>query len=137
MTPAQRKRLWGVLIAGALIAGIAVPVARKITEHAPPARPAGREHAQNQCASAAVGDYNKATLALFQAQGALPLPSVEQILAKRRLQEQYCLQFAKCMLTTNTNPQLVAMEYSTLFDSCLRGEALEEYDAVTRSDNGD
>jgi hypothetical protein len=59
--------LWGFLIAGALIVGIGVPVARKITEHAPPARPTGRERAQNQCASAAFGDYNKATLALFQA----------------------------------------------------------------------
>jgi hypothetical protein len=137
MTPAERKRLWGLLIAAALIVAIGVPVAHKIKEHAPPARPTARERAQNQCATAAFGDYNKATLALFQAQGTAPLPSVEQIVAKRRLQEQYCLEFAKCMLTASGNPQLVAIEYSTLFDSCLRDEALEEYDAVTRSDNGD
>jgi hypothetical protein len=120
-----------------VIVGIGVPVALKTTQHAPPARPTARERAQNQCAAAAFGDYNKATLALFQAQGTSALPSIEQIVTKRRLQEQYCLRFAKCTLTTNTIPQLVAMEYSTSFDSCLRDEALEEYDAVTRSSNGD
>jgi len=137
MTPVERKRLWGFLIAGALIAAIGVPVAHKVIEHARPSRPTARERAENQCATAAFSDYNKATLSLFQAQGTAPLPSVEQIIAKRRLQEHYCLQFAKCMLMPNANTHLVAMEYSTLFDSCLRDESLEEYDAVTSSDNGE
>jgi hypothetical protein len=59
--------------------------------------------------------------------------SVEQVIAKRRLQEQYCLQFAKCVVVSNANSELVGLQFVSLFGSCLRDEALEQYDAVSRS----
>ena len=76
--------------------------------------------AQNACATAAFADYNRANVALMQAN--IPLMSVESIIAQRRLQEQYCLQFALCTIGDPAN-QSLRIPYSAAFSSCLRDVA--------------
>ncbi|HXP04155.1 MAG TPA: hypothetical protein VN808_08545 [Stellaceae bacterium] len=95
-----------------------------------PPTPTAREVAQNQCATVAMTAYIREKAALLQQPSPVVVPTVEQIIAGRRLQEQFCVQFAKC-LATGDSAQLVAV-YSAMFSSCLRDEALEEYDAVLR-----
>jgi hypothetical protein len=82
--------------------------------------------AEGACGVAAMTEYLKANLALMQ-QGS-PLMSVEAIIAQRRLQEQYCLRFVRCVVSDQTS-----LRYITAFDSCLRDEALEKYDAEPRT----
>ena len=43
-----------------------VPLARKVTEHAPLARPPEHERAQNQCALVTFGDYKRHRPALAE-----------------------------------------------------------------------
>lgn len=112
------------LVAGAILI-------RRSTKSSPAPVPIAERVAQNQCATQAFTNYNNAKLTLFQQNGVGP--SVQQIIAERRLQEEFCAQFAKCVLVLNANSQLVALEYAASFDSCLRDEALEEYDAVART----
>jgi hypothetical protein len=91
------------------------------------ATPVEAQQSQSDCAEAALNDYNRANTALLEQ--ASPLMSVEATIAQRRLQEQYCLRFAKCAdgnLSESSAPLLAA------FSSCLREEALEKYDAVPR-----
>jgi len=77
------------------------------------------------CGEAAMTEYIKANLALLQ-QGA-PM-SVEATIAQRRLQEQFCLRFARCAITDESS-----LRFLGAFDSCLQDEALEKYDAVPRT----
>jgi hypothetical protein len=84
----------------------------------------------------AFSGYIRAKLALSQQQGAAPLPSIDQTITGRRLQEQFCLQFSKCLLS-GVNDQLLALQFVASFDSCLKDEMLEEYDAVSRTDDRD
>jgi len=91
-----------------------------------------QEIAQNACATAAFNEYNKSNLGLLLQQGTAPLMSVETIIAKRRLQEQFCSRFARCLVGDPNNLSL-ALPYSAAFSSCLRDEVLEQYDAVPRA----
>ena len=74
---------------------------------------------------AAMTDYKKANFALMQE--GMPLMSVEETIAQRRLQEQFCLRIVRCAFTDQSSPQFMAA-----FDSCLSDEALEKYNAVPR-----
>jgi hypothetical protein len=96
---------------------------------------AATSHAQSQgneaktaCGVAAATDYNKENLALLQ-QGT-PLMSVEALITQRRLQEKFCLRFVRCIIDDPNS-----LHFKTAFDSCLRDEALEKYDAVPRDKN--
>ena len=122
--------LWiaAVVVAG-LVAGAIFM--RRSTKSSPAPASIAEQVAQNQCATQTFTSYNNATLALFQQNGVGP--SVQQIIGERRLQEQFCAQFAKCVLVPNANSQLVSLEYAASFASCLKDEALEEYDAVART----
>jgi hypothetical protein len=51
----------------------------------------------------------------------------------RRLQEQYCQRFARCLFDPGGD-DVAALSYASAFDSCLRDETLEHYDAVPRED---
>ena len=63
---------------------------------APPDRSAqeSQAEAQEACEVAAITDYLKAKSLLLQQ--ATPLPSVQQIIDQRRLEEQYCLRSVRC-----------------------------------------
>jgi hypothetical protein len=76
---------------------------------------------QTACATAALYDYTRSNLALLSA---APLMSVESTIAQRRLQEQYCLRFAQCVIggANYQSPLVYAVEFST----CLRDEAAEQ-----------
>jgi len=71
----------------------------------PALRPTARDLAQNQCATLALTNYLKAKVTLYQQHGSASLQSIDQVIAGRRLQEQYCLQFATCELPEGT-PQV-------------------------------
>ena len=75
------------------------------------------------CATAAMTDYVKANDALVQQTATVM--SVEATIAQRRLQEEYCLRFVRCSLD-DQNSAIFGVQ----FDSCLKDEALEKYDAV-------
>jgi hypothetical protein len=87
--------------------------------------------AKNQCGTLAYTSYLNAKIALDQQQGSAPIQSIDQVIARRRRQEQFCLQFATCMLP-EISAEARALTLESDFGSCLRGEALEEYDAVPR-----
>jgi hypothetical protein len=88
--------------------------------------PANAQGAKKECALAAMTDYNRESFALSQKD---LLGSVETTISQRRLQERYCLRLARC-LTDDTS--LKSLLFVSEFTSCLRDEALEEYDAKPR-----
>jgi len=91
-------------------------------------QPSTQQTVNNDCTQMALMDYNKAKLTLAQ-QEAAGLPSqstIGIIMARRRLQEQFCLQFARCGFADPANQQFT-LQYSLAFDACLRDEGREEY----------
>ena len=62
---------------------------------------------------------------------AYPIHSVETMITQLRLQEQYCLRFARCLYDPNN--QSLALLYRAAFDSCLQAEAPEGYAAPPRN----
>jgi hypothetical protein len=133
MTNKQWMLMGAVLVVGLAAYGV-------YTATNTPSRKVAKSAPQNDCALNATVQYNKDSLALSQReadaevallqQGAVS-DSVEITIARRRLEEQYCLRFARC-LYPNPTVQPQAVELSTTFDTCLRDEALEKYDAVLR-----
>ena len=87
--------------------------------------PLNAERIQNACTVAAAVEYNQASFVLRQAPA--ELMTVEAMVSQRRLQEQYCLEYVKCILG---EPETV--RYQAAFSSCLREETLEQYDPVRR-----
>jgi hypothetical protein len=67
-----------------------------IAAHAQGPQPTHQDEVK-ACGVAAMTDYNKANFALMQ-QGT-PLMSVEATIAQRRLEEEFCLRFVRCVLT--------------------------------------
>ena len=51
--------------------------------------------------------------------------SLDATIAQRRLQEEYCLRFVRCSLD-DPNSAIFRVQ----FDSCLKYEALEKYEAI-------
>jgi hypothetical protein len=84
---------------------------------------AADDKVQTACAVAAFTEYNRANVALMQ-QG-VPVMSVESTIAQRRLEEQYCLRAARCIVGDPTNSAL-AIPFAVAFSKCLRDEALEK-----------
>jgi hypothetical protein len=80
---------------------------------------------ENACSVAAMTDYTKSNLALLQ-QGT-PLMSVEALVAQRRLQEQFCMRFVSCVVRDPSS-----LRFMSAFDSCLKDESLEKYEAEPR-----
>jgi hypothetical protein len=101
---------------------------------------AAKEKTQNECGVRAYAKYLQDSFALSGLDKSKPLTAqtgeqllaaltAEKILAKRRLEEQYCLEIVHC----NAGIQTATSEALSL-SSCLKDEALEEYDAVPRED---
>jgi hypothetical protein len=114
----------------------AVPVSWQVQDGARgetgfmPASKAGQRDTQTTaCLTSVFSGYNKLNLAILLQNG--PTMSVEATIAQRRLQEQYCLQVARCLAG---DPSVRSIEYAVEFSSCLQDEALEKYEAVPRSE---
>jgi hypothetical protein len=127
----SNKRVLGVLVGAAVLVVVGILLfysAQKKKAHPPPSH----QTAQNECATKAYKDYlkNKAALVAPPATDVAKMLSIETTLAKRRLEERYCLQFAECL----ADPNKPAMVKGTFFSACLRDEAIEQYDAVSRED---
>ena len=56
-----------------------------------------------------------------------PAMSVEATIAHRRLEEEFSLRFVRCVLDDENS-----LRFTSAFDTCLRDEALEKYNAVGR-----
>ena len=82
-----------------------------------------KEGAEDACVTAAMSDYLKANKALVQQTATVM--SVETTISQRRLQEEYCLRFVRCSLD-DPNSAIFRVQ----FDSCLKDEALEKYEAI-------
>jgi hypothetical protein len=89
---------------------------------------AAKNNPKNECAYSAAVQHNNAKLVLSQAATGL---SVASTVAERRLEEQFFVKFATCLLPDPT-ASLYDLQFASVFDSCLRDEALEKYDAVLR-----
>lgn len=135
LSKANKKVKLFVLAGSVALVGLLILVMVSMSTKRPASTPTAHQIAQNECADMAFSNYIKAKFALSQQQGATPLPSVEQTIAGRRLQEQFCLQFSRCLLS-GANDQLFAVQYAASFGSCLRDEVLEGYDAVSRTNDG-
>jgi hypothetical protein len=126
------KRVLGLLVGAVVLVLLAVlmfyPAQKKKTDP-----PTPQQATQNECAMGVYKDYLKDKIALSQPTPEVTnLLSVENTLAKRRLEERFCLQFAECL--ADPSKQTAAMVKDMSFSSCLKYEALEEYDAVPRED---
>jgi len=110
-------------------------VATVTAGQAPSDGPASQAETQKACEVAAITDYLKAKSLLLQQ--AAPLPSVQQIIEQRRLEEQYCLRSVRCGFRegNDSDHNLLSLELASLFNSCLRDdEALETYRTKPRAD---
>jgi len=110
-------------------------VATVTAGQAPSDGPASQAATQKACEVAAITDYLKAKSLLLQQ--AAPLPSVQQIIEQRRLEEQYCLRSVRCGFRegNDSDHNLLSLELASLFNSCLRNdEALETYRTKPRAD---
>jgi hypothetical protein len=89
---------------------------------------------QKACEVAAITDYLKAKTALLRK--ATPSPSVQQIIERRRLEEEYCLRSVRCDFKegNDSDHDLPSLEFATRFDNCIRDEALETYQGEPRAD---
>jgi hypothetical protein len=126
--------LGAVIVVAALIAITFIP--KNTLKRTPPTE---RELAQNECSITAYKKYLENKTALKEANNSDPFSflSIEKTIAKRRLQEQFCSEFVSCVLEKPEDASLAAVVDAARFDSCLRDEALEEYDAEPREDSDD
>jgi hypothetical protein len=78
---------------------------------------------QRQCLLGAFNAYNAADLAILQT--AAPILSVEGVIARRRLEEKYCLEVARCLVGDPDGPHL-QLPFEAEFSKCLREETIEK-----------
>jgi hypothetical protein len=125
-------------VLGAAILVILLIFAVKLvpTHKAKPAtNPTAKQVAENECAQQIYTKYVKDKFALSQSRGDALFPSVDEIITERRLEEQFCLQFIRCFQTAPTTDS--DTDNAVKFHICLRDEALEDYDAVSREDTNE
>jgi hypothetical protein len=127
------------IILGAVILAAALIAITFIPKNTPKRTPTTRELAQNECSVTAYKKYLENQTALTKANDSDPFAflSIEKTIAKRRLQEQLCSEVVGCLSEKPEDASLAAVVDAARFDSCLRDEALEEYDAVPREDSDD
>jgi hypothetical protein len=83
--------------------------------------------ARDACISAATTAYLTANAALVLRATSAGLMSIEDIIAQRRLQENYCRQYAGCIaVNISPNPSLSDTTNNAMFASCLADEAKEK-----------
>jgi hypothetical protein len=80
------------------------------------------------CGMAAMKDYLAARVALSQQESssAVPFPTIETIIARRRLTESFCLKFTRCTYPDGSTP-VDEVEASIAFQKCLQDEAVEAH----------
>jgi hypothetical protein len=83
-----------------------------------------KDDPKTACMTAALMDYTRADLALSQRE-ASPVGTVEGTIARRRLQEQYCLRSTRCLIGEPTS-QITGMTFAVEFEKCLDEEAAEK-----------
>jgi hypothetical protein len=136
MTPHMIKLTGRQWLAAALVVVAAVVLFKMLPDKAPlvPAK----KNPQNDCAYNAMAQYTSDSLALSNKDVELLTQpnasaglSIESTIARRRLEEQFCLKFAACLLP-DPSASLHDLQFASAFDDCLRDEALEKYDAVLR-----
>ena len=130
--------LGAVIVVAALIAITFIPE-KKPKSSPKQTPPTAKQMAQNECSGTAYRKYLENQTALTKANNSDPFAflSIEKTLAKRQLQEQFCSEFVGCLSEKPEDASLAAVIDATRFNSCLKDEALEEYDAVPREDSDD
>jgi hypothetical protein len=83
--------------------------------------------AQNDCARQQYANYTKDKLAISQSQGGSAMSSVERIVALRRLEEQFCSEFARCIRSASATDARLSETDAASFVSCLRDEMFKRY----------
>ena len=87
----------------------------------PPRLP--EDASQNECVRAAFDEYKKRNVAILEQKlNNGPRATMEFTLQQRRIQEQFCLRFAKCLFP-DWNNSTTALQASVAFEACLRNEA--------------
>lgn len=97
VTGAKPSKLLYLGIAAALV-GFLIWATGVLKPKGPAASPQPVRLPKTSVTYGAFTSYQKAQFALGQQQGSQPLRSVDQVIARRRLQEQFCFQFARCIL---------------------------------------
>ena len=130
----QRYIILGAVIVTAALTAIYFISGKKLKTP-----PTARELAQNECSVTAYKKYLEDQTALTKATNSDPFAflSIEKTIAKRQLQEKFCSEFVSCLSEKPEDASLAAVIDATRFNSCLKDQALEEYDAVPREDSDD
>jgi hypothetical protein len=81
---------------------------------------------KNACGEAAITDF-RARLALMQQES--PVLPIESTIAVRRLEEEFCLRFVRCV---HSDPN--SFQFRASFESRLHDEAMEKYEAGERKE---
>jgi hypothetical protein len=133
----SRRWIIGLCILGVIgfIAFRAIPT----TIHKSVRPPTRQDDALDECTSSVYKKYIKDKSALDESITIMPSNfSTSKVIAKRRLEENFCLDFIHCVIPiTLINIDEKRDEEARKFDICLRGEMLEDYDAVLREDTDD
>jgi hypothetical protein len=78
------------------------------------------------CLSDALTNYTKAQLAFDSSRGPSPVQTIDYYLAKRRLEEGYCVQYSHCVVASTQIPEnLIDIVAGVEFAKCLDDEAAE------------
>jgi hypothetical protein len=80
--------------------------------------------AKSACSEAAIMDFKARLSAMQQESSVLP---VESTIAVRRLEEDFCLRFVRCI---HSDPN--SFQFRASFESCLHDEAMEKFEGEER-----
>jgi hypothetical protein len=94
------------------------------------AQPSPAAESQSACLARVTQAYNVEKLARIRS-GALEMPSVEQIVAVRRSQENHCQKVTQCLADPGDSTE-AKLDRAKVFASCLERETMEQYDARRR-----
>jgi len=97
----QGKRMIGHLWAIAALAAMSSSAVAKTPTN----------KAQTDCVVAAHLKYSETSIALYQRQGMAP--TIDDVIAKRRLMEAYCIQYVRCV---NAPELMLGIEFSGCLD---------------------
>lgn len=128
-----------IVVGAVIVAAALIAITFILGKKQKPTPPTAKEMAQSECSATAYKQYSLNKLAITNPNASDPLSifSVDKILAKRRLQERFCLEYVRCNPEKTTDDAVTLVSEAVMFDSCLKDEMLEEYDAVPREDGDD
>ena len=125
-----RDRAFAALVGVAVLAAAGYGAYSYFKPHKAKPSPTRAEIAQNKCLEAPYLTYIKGVGALAKQSSDLLgklQPTTAVTIAKRRLQEDFCQQFAACVVKGNQR-RTAALEASLSFKKCLMDEAKQEVD---------